>query len=64
MLGRTLLLLRIAFPLLAVAGTGAAERPPVSADALPPPGGNVPPGEGFATAPGKGMRLEGEVKRA
>ena len=48
------LLLRIAPPFLAVAGTGASESPPVSSDApLPLVGGDAPPDKDSPAALGK-----------
>ena len=51
-------------PLLAVAGTGAGENPPVSADAPHPLGGDALPDEDSPAAPGKcsvGDAASGEV---
>ena len=42
-LGREILLLRIAVPLLTVAGMGAGESPPVLGNAPPSLGGDAPP---------------------
>ena len=52
-LDREILLLRIATPLLAVAGTRAGECPLVVGAAPPPLGGDAPPDEGSPVAPGK-----------
>ena len=63
-LGRQILLLCLAVPLLAVASTGAGESPLVSGDAHPPLGGDAPPDEGPPPAPGKvsaGDAAPGEV---
>ena len=48
------MLLRIAAPLLAVAGTEAGESSPVSGDAPPPLGVDAPPDKGPLTSPNKG----------
>ena len=53
-LGRRILLLRLAPPLLAVPGPGAGEIPSGSGDAPLPLGGDAPPDKGLLTTPGKG----------
>ena len=53
MLGRGILLLRIAVPFLAVAGTGAGESPPVLGNAPPPLGGDVPHDKDSLTTSGR-----------
>ena len=50
------MLLLIAAPVLAVAGTGAGESHAVSADALTPLGVDAPPDKGVDAPPGKGSR--------
>ena len=48
------MMLRIAAPLLAVAGTGTGEGCAVSGDAFPPLGVDAPPDKGSLTSPGNG----------
>ena len=54
--GPITLLLRIAVPVLAVAGTGAGEGRAVSGDALTPLGVDAPPDKGVDAPPDKGSR--------
>ena len=54
-LGRRILLLRIAAPVLAVAGTGAGEGRAVLGDALTPLGVDAPPDKGVDAPPDKGV---------
>ena len=53
-LNDSILLSRIAAPLVAVAGTGAGEDRTVSGDALPSLGVDAPPNKGSLTSPAKG----------
>ena len=54
-LSRRILLLRIAAPVLAVAGTGAGEGRAVWGDALTPLGVDAPRDKGVDTTPDKGV---------
>ena len=49
------MLLCIAVHLLAAAGKGGSDSPPVSGDAPPPLGGDTLPDKGPLAAPGKGF---------